>query len=169
MRSGGVSASNGSQAAPAPAIDPTRWKAIVARFRPLLAPRVVAVAGASATGFTPANDFIRQCLALGFSGRMVPIHPKAATVEGLPAARTLADVGEPIDYLYVAVSAAQVPELVASGAGRARKPKRRCMRRATASRRSRPSAGGNGSRPLPATTSVVALSAQPSLPAAASP
>jgi len=99
---------------------PETDEAIVARFRPLLAPRVVAVAGASATGFTPANDFIRQCLALGFSGRMVPIHPKAATVEGLPAARTLADVGEPIDYLYVAVSAAQVPELVASGAGRVR-------------------------------------------------
>jgi acyl-CoA synthetase (NDP forming) len=78
------------------------------------------VVGASATSFTPANDFIRQCLALGFAGRMVPIHPKADTVEGLPAARSLAEVDGPIDYVYVAVGAAQVPDLIAGARGKVR-------------------------------------------------
>ena len=47
-------------------------------------------------------------------------HPSAATVEGLPAARSLAEVGEPIDYAYIAVSAAQVPKIVAQAAGHVR-------------------------------------------------
>ncbi|MGE0798616.1 MAG: acetate--CoA ligase family protein [Lautropia sp.] len=89
-------------------------------FDGLLTPSVVAVVGASATSFTPANDFIRQCRGLGFRGRMVPIHPSAATVEGLPAARTLAEVGVPIDYAYIAVAAAQVPALLTAAAGRVR-------------------------------------------------
>jgi acyl-CoA synthetase (NDP forming) len=93
---------------------------LVERFRPLFEPRVVAVVGASATGFTPANDFIRQCLGLGFSARMVPIHPKADRIEGLPAARSLADVDGPIDYVYVAVGAAQVPGLLDAARGKAR-------------------------------------------------
>jgi acyl-CoA synthetase (NDP forming) len=92
----------------------------VARFRPLFEPRTVAVVGASATSFTPANDFIRQCLALGFAGRMVPIHPKADRVEGLAAARSLAEVDGPIDYVYVAVGAAQVPDLIAGARGKVR-------------------------------------------------
>ncbi|MFZ4760305.1 MAG: acetate--CoA ligase family protein, partial [Burkholderiaceae bacterium] len=93
---------------------------LVERFRPLFEPRVVAVVGASATSFTPANDFIRQSLALGFSGRMVPIHPKAEQVEGLPAARSLAEVEGPIDYVYVAVGAAQVAALIDAAPGKAR-------------------------------------------------
>lgn len=90
------------------------------RFRPLFEPRVMAVVGASASSFTPANDFIRQCQGIGFRGRLVPIHPSAATVEGLPAARSLAEVGEPVDYAYIAVSAAQVPKIVAQAAGHLR-------------------------------------------------
>lgn len=90
---------------------------LLAKFNPLFEPRVVAVVGASASSFTPANDFIRQCLALGYRGRMVPIHPSAATVEGLPAARSLADVGEAIDYAYIAVGAAQVPGIIAAASG----------------------------------------------------
>jgi acyl-CoA synthetase (NDP forming) len=97
-----------------------RDAALVERFRPLFEPRTIAVVGASASGFTPANDFIRHCRTLGFAGRIVPIHPKADVVEGLPAVRTLAEVGEPIDYVYVAVGAAQVPDLIAGARGIAR-------------------------------------------------
>jgi acyl-CoA synthetase (NDP forming) len=104
---------------PAPRPDATEVD-IVESFRPLFEPRVVAVVGASAHSFTPANDFIRQCLALGFGGRMIPIHPKAERIEGLPAARSLAEVDGPIDYVYVAVGAAQVPGLVDGARGKAR-------------------------------------------------
>jgi acyl-CoA synthetase (NDP forming) len=114
-------------AAPAQAAPPTVRAAappgdpeLLERFRPLFEPRTVAVVGASATAFTPANDFIRQCRALGFAGRMVPIHPKADTVEGLPAARSLAEVDGPIDYVYIAVGAAQVPGVIAAAPGKVR-------------------------------------------------
>jgi len=90
------------------------------RFRPLLEPRAIAVVGASATAFTPANDFIRQCVALGYRGRIVPIHPKAERVEGLPTAPSLDRLEAPVDYAYVAVSAAQVPAVVAAARGQAR-------------------------------------------------
>jgi acyl-CoA synthetase (NDP forming) len=58
------------------------------RYLPIFQPRVVAVVGASASGgVTPGNEFIRHSRAFGFDGRMVPIHPSASSVEGLPAAK----------------------------------------------------------------------------------
>ena len=90
-------------------------------FGPIFRPRVVAVVGASASGgVSPGNEFIRHCLAFGFDGRLVPIHPSAATVEGLAAAKSFAEVGETIDFAYVAVGAPQVPALIASAAGKVR-------------------------------------------------
>ena len=98
----------------------TADRELLTRFRPLFEPRVMAVLGASASSFTPANDFIRQCLEIGSRGRLVPIHPNAAVVEGLPTARSLAEVGEPVDYAYIAVSAAQVPRIIGEAAGKVR-------------------------------------------------
>lgn len=91
---------------------------VVARFGALLEPRTVAVAGASSTGVTMANDFIRQSLALGFGGRLIPIHPSAETIEGLPAVRSLAQIDVPVDYLYIAVAAPKVPEMIRAAAGK---------------------------------------------------
>jgi acyl-CoA synthetase (NDP forming) len=83
-------------------------------------PRVLAVVGASASGVNPGNEFIRHTRAIGFDGRLVPIHPSAASVEGLPAAKSFADVGEMVDFAYVAVGAQQVPGVLASAAGKVR-------------------------------------------------
>ena len=75
-------------------------------FGPIFRPRVVAVVGASASGgVSPGNEFIRHCLAFGFDGRLVPIHHSAATVEGLASAKSFAEIGETIDFAYVAVGA----------------------------------------------------------------
>ena len=90
-------------------------------FGPIFRPRIMAVVGASASGgVSPGNEFIRHCRAFGFDGRLVPIHPDAATVEGLPAAKSFAEVGETVDFAYVAVGALQVPALIASAAGKVR-------------------------------------------------
>lgn len=83
-------------------------------------PRVLAVVGASASGVTAGNEFIRHSLALGFEGRLIPLHPSAASIEGLPAIRSFADIAEPVDLAYVAVGAKNVPEVVASAAGKVR-------------------------------------------------
>ena len=41
-------------------------------------------------------------------------------IEGLPAVKSFAEVGEAVDFAYIAVGAAQVPKLIASGAGKVR-------------------------------------------------
>ncbi len=89
-------------------------------WEPLFSPRSMAVIGASSSTVTVANDFIRQSLALGYKGRIVPIHPSATAIEGLPTAPSLAAAGELFDYVYIAVSAPQVPAIIRSAAGVAR-------------------------------------------------
>ncbi len=90
-------------------------------FRPIFHPRVVAVVGASASGGVSfGNEFIRHSRSLGYDGRLVPIHPSATVVEGLPAVKSFAEVGEPVDLAYIAVGASQVPALISAASGRVR-------------------------------------------------
>ncbi|GGD31648.1 hypothetical protein GCM10010915_09970 [Microbacterium faecale] len=87
---------------------------------PLVAPRVIAVAGASTSGNAQGNTFLRQLEEAGFDGTVVVIHPSATSVDGYAAVPSLADVPETVDYAYVAVPSRSVPALIASGAGRVR-------------------------------------------------
>lgn len=89
-------------------------------FAPLFRPRRIAVLGASGNRPNLANRFIRNLLAGGYDGTVVPIHPRAASIEGLPAVASLAGVQEPIDYAFVALPAAAVSEALSHGAGRVR-------------------------------------------------
>lgn len=92
----------------------------VERYRPLFAPRTVAVLGASTTSTTIANTFMRRMKDFGYAGGLYPIHPKAHEVEGLPAYASLADTPEPVDYAYVAISARAVPGVLRNANGRVR-------------------------------------------------
>lgn len=89
-------------------------------FERLFRPRSIAVLGASATGVTLANEFIRHSLRFGYSGKIYPIHPKADEVEGLRCYRSFAEIGEVVDYAYIGIGAEQVPALIESAAGRLR-------------------------------------------------
>jgi acyl-CoA synthetase (NDP forming) len=100
-------------AAPAPEVP------VGTPFQRLFHPRTVAVLGASAEQAKAANLFIRNLIANGYDGRIVPIHPRAAAIEGLPTVSSLAGAGE-VDYAYVALPAAVVGEALAAGAGRVR-------------------------------------------------
>lgn len=86
-------------------------------FDALFCPQTVAVLGASANGANGANRFIRNLRANGFRGRIVPIHPRAATVEGLPTSRSLGEVDGVVDYAYVAIPAPSVPQALAEARG----------------------------------------------------
>ena len=99
---------------PEPAAD------ILRRFAPLFEPRTMVVVGASATGVTPGNEFIRHSRALGYRGRIIPLHPSAASVEGEPAVRSFAEIDGVVDYAYFAVAAAQIPDLITAAAGKLR-------------------------------------------------
>jgi acyl-CoA synthetase (NDP forming) len=91
------------------------------RYSPIFHPRVLAVVGASASGgVSPGNEFIRHTRAMGYDGRLVPIHPTAASVDGLPAVKSFAEVGEIVDFAYVAVGSKHVVDLISSAAGKVR-------------------------------------------------
>lgn len=93
---------------------------ILEKYAPLFMPQTVAVVGASTKGTALPNVFIRRIRELGFEGAIYPIHPTAAEIDGLPAYRTLADTPQPVDYAYIAVSAAQIPAMLSAAAGRVR-------------------------------------------------
>ena len=69
----------------------------------LLAPRSVAVIGASADPVRIGGRPIATMLARGFSGRILPVNPKRADVQGLPAFPSVADLPETPDAAIVAV------------------------------------------------------------------
>jgi len=89
-------------------------------FRPLFAPKTVAVLGASTKDVAIANTFIRRMKAFGYDGAIYPIHPTATEIEGLRAYPDLASTPEIVDYAYVAIGAARIPDIIAAAAGRCR-------------------------------------------------
>lgn len=93
---------------------------IVRRFAALVEPRTMVVVGASASGVTPGNEFIRHSRALGFKGRVIPLHPSASVVEGEAAVKSFAEIDGIVDYAYFAIAAPQIPDLIASAAGKLR-------------------------------------------------
>jgi acyl-CoA synthetase (NDP forming)/RimJ/RimL family protein N-acetyltransferase len=82
----------------------------------LLAPRGVAVYGASATGHGVGAAVLGHLRDGGFPGAVVPVHPTANRVGGTPAVTRAADAGVPIDLAVVAVPPEQVPAVVADAA-----------------------------------------------------
>ncbi|BCJ57778.1 GNAT family N-acetyltransferase [Micromonospora endophytica] len=82
----------------------------------LLAPRGVAVYGASATGQGVGAAVLGHLRDGGFTGAVVPVHPTASRVAGLPAYPSAADAGLPVDLAVVAVAPESTPEVVADAA-----------------------------------------------------
>lgn len=87
-------------------------------FDPLFYPRSIAVVGASASNVSGGNRYIKNLQAFGYQGKIWPIHPKAQEIEGLKAYASLAETPDEVDYLYVAVNAAQVGDVLRSATGR---------------------------------------------------
>ncbi len=90
-----------------------------ASLTPMLAPRSVAILGASSDPTRIGGRPIATMLARGFQGRIFPVNPNRAEIQGLPAYATLADLPERPDVAVVAVSPMQavtaIDELGAMG------------------------------------------------------
>ncbi|MEU8043738.1 GNAT family N-acetyltransferase [Micromonospora echinofusca] len=82
----------------------------------LLAPRGVAVYGASATGQGVGAAVLGHLRDGGYTGAVVPVHPSAASVAGLPAYPSAADAGVPVDLAVVAVPPEAATKVVADAA-----------------------------------------------------
>ncbi|MFK0293945.1 GNAT family N-acetyltransferase [Streptomyces sp. NPDC090442] len=84
----------------------------------LLAPGSVAVIGTGRTPGGVGRTALRNLLDAGFTGRVhavnhaFPEDLRRLEPEGVPAARTLRDIPEPVDLAVVAVPAAAVPDVI---------------------------------------------------------
>jgi len=78
----------------------------------LLAPRGVAVYGASASGHGVGAAVLGHLRDGGFAGPVVPVHPTADKVGGLPAVARARDAGVPLDLGVVAVPPDRIEEVV---------------------------------------------------------
>jgi acyl-CoA synthetase (NDP forming)/GNAT superfamily N-acetyltransferase len=82
----------------------------------LLAPRSVAVFGASASGQGIGAALLGHLRDAGFTGDIYPIHPYADSVAGLPASPSLVELGVTVDLAVVAVPPEQIAGVVADAA-----------------------------------------------------
>jgi acetyl coenzyme A synthetase (ADP forming)-like protein len=92
------------------------WSAAAESLRGVLAPRSVAVVGASRRPGTIGWSLLENLTRRGFTGPVYPVHPTALEIQGRPAYRRLLDVPRPVDLVVVAVPAAAVEAAVAEAA-----------------------------------------------------
>lgn len=90
--------------------------ATTASLRPLLAPRVVAVVGASRKTGGVGHATLQAIAEYGFTGQVYAVNPHATQVAGVPAFPTIAAIPERVDLVVVAVPAALVPSVLADAA-----------------------------------------------------
>jgi acyl-CoA synthetase (NDP forming) len=77
---------------------------------PLVRPKTVAVVGASAKRMSQGNVVIDNLNKWKFPGTVIPVHPSADMIEGLPALRAIGDLPPNVDTAVVAIPAASVLE-----------------------------------------------------------
>ncbi|HEU5288947.1 MAG TPA: GNAT family N-acetyltransferase, partial [Candidatus Limnocylindria bacterium] len=82
--------------------------ATAASIGALLAPRSIAVVGASRSRGTIGGEIFHNLLATGFAGPVYPVNPKANVVQSVPAYASIADVPGPVDLAVIVVPAADV-------------------------------------------------------------
>ena len=73
------------------------------RLSPLLAPRSIALVGASTRVDVAGNDMVLQLLESGYQGRVYAVNPKYDEVEGIPCYPSLADLPESVDLCVLAI------------------------------------------------------------------
>jgi len=85
------------------------------RLLPLLAPRSVAIVGASPRENTLGNNVVMNLRRFGYAGRIFPVHPSAPEVAGLPAYPALARLPEPAECAVLAVPADKIRAALEEG------------------------------------------------------
>ena len=78
----------------------------------LLAPRSVAVIGASPDPHKIRGALLNLLRKNGFTGRIVPVNPSYTDIGGLPCYPTLAAAGDPVDLALIAIPAAGVLDVL---------------------------------------------------------
>lgn len=71
---------------------------------PLLAPKAIAILGASQRPGSPGNEAVREALRGRFPGKIFPVNPRYAAIEGLACHPALKDLPERPDVVMLLVS-----------------------------------------------------------------
>ncbi|HEX2356950.1 MAG TPA: CoA-binding protein, partial [Micromonosporaceae bacterium] len=79
----------------------------------LLAPRSIAIVGASGRPGSYGNQAVANLAGAGFAGKVFGVHPTATSVHGVPCVPKLADLPLAPDAVVIATPAATVPAIVA--------------------------------------------------------
>ena len=88
-------------------------RAAARSLQAILAPRSVAVVGASRVHGTIGRAILDNLIRDGFRGQIYPINPEATELAGRKCYPSIADVGQPIDLAVVAVPARAVERVIA--------------------------------------------------------
>jgi acetyl coenzyme A synthetase (ADP forming)-like protein len=78
----------------------------------LLAPRSIAVVGASARAHSIGHALLQSIVEAGFAGRVYPVNLRAAEISGLKAWPAVNAIPDPVDLAIVAVPASAVDEVL---------------------------------------------------------
>jgi acyl-CoA synthetase (NDP forming) len=71
----------------------------------LVRPKTVAVIGASSRNQSQGNIVIGNLTGRGFAGEIVPVHPSAPVIDGLPAVPSIAELPDGVDLAIASVPA----------------------------------------------------------------
>jgi acyl-CoA synthetase (NDP forming) len=82
---------------------------------PLLTPRAVAIVGASPREGTLGNNVVMNLRRFGYTGRILPMHPSAPEVAGLPAYPSFAELPDPAECAVFALPADKIVATLADG------------------------------------------------------
>ncbi len=88
-------------------------EAIASPVSALMRPRSIAVIGASTQPHKPGGMPVRLLLEHGYQGLVVPVHPSASDIQGLPAVASLREASQAIDMAIVCVPQPAVRQAIA--------------------------------------------------------
>ena len=75
-------------------------------------PKSIAVIGASTRERTVGKDIFDNLLHGKFTGKLYPVNPKAADIQGVPCFKTLTDIPGEVDLIVVIVNSTLVPSIM---------------------------------------------------------
>ncbi len=75
-------------------------------------PRSVAMAGATENVNKWGGIILARMLGQGFEGKVYPVNPKAETIFGVPAVKSILDVRDPVDLAIIVTPARAVPAVM---------------------------------------------------------
>lgn len=81
-------------------------------FDNFLRPRSVAIVGASPQRGSPRNTLVRNLQKHGFEGRIYPVSPSSAEIEGLAAFKSISELPEACDVALIITPAQTVPGVI---------------------------------------------------------